>query len=155
MSTAPLGLFVILVKSCLILLKSSDKTSMFLMKQSSRVTFISGNVSATSVSINWSIPEWLQHNISSYLLRYKTLGDKDWFLSERLIYSTMRYTLRCLSPSRWYKVELQAFPVDRIIATQFFNTSSIKGLNTLLILNLQVSAFIREDTACVRSLNKS
>jgi len=95
--------------------------------RSESLSFNSRDVTSSSVYLTWTVSQSLQQKLSSFTLRYKALGDRDWLFTRRLIFSTMGFKLKCLSPSRWYTVQLIGFPLDGVLGETFFNTPSVSG----------------------------
>lgn len=86
------------------------------------------NISSYTVFISWTVPERFLQNITSFLIKYKSLSDKNWQYTKRLIFTERQTELSCLHSLRWYEVQLEAYPGPRRLATTFFNTTAVQGL---------------------------
>ena len=91
------------------------------------MTFNAENTSSTSASLLWTVPTSFKYKISSYVIKYKPLSAKDWFYTERLIFSVSNYMLTCLFHAKWYEAHLLSIPGERRLGTTFFHTLSVTG----------------------------
>ncbi|KAL4238983.1 hypothetical protein ACF0H5_003687 [Mactra antiquata] len=87
------------------------------------------NISSNSAFLSWFIPEKYQYNITSFVIKYKSLADRNWQYTKRLIFSDRHIQILCLFSQLWYEVLLEAYPGARRLATTFFNTTAVKELS--------------------------
>ncbi|WAR19402.1 hypothetical protein MAR_001240 [Mya arenaria] len=84
------------------------------------------NVTSSSATLKWTRRSIVREGITSFMIRYKALGDKRWSLTPHIIYTERTLTLTCLFHGKWYEARLLSFPGEHCLATTFFNTTSIR-----------------------------